>query len=338
MNQGQLYLPGKSECLPVHLQTQGDVLFVYHQKDDELLYAINHKDITASAKLIGVPRELVLPDKALLQVEHAEQIDNWVDHKQGTKNRVAKLEDSRSAVLLSLLLVPLTLIATFKYVIPVLAITFSDWVPEDVVEIASDHTLITLDKSILDESQLPVETQQEYVDYWHQLIERLGLAPQSFDIQFRYSEEFGPNAFALPNGTMVITDQLVELVDEDIDLLTAILLHEIGHVQHKHSMRLIAETLGTTLVINFVFGDVSALIELFGGFSSTVIQNQFSQDLEREADHFALTHLEQLGLSKESFALAMESLATLSGKDDSQLDKLLSSHPSIKERIENARN
>lgn len=338
MSQGQLYLPGKAECLPVRLTTEGEVLFVYHQESNELLYATQHNEIHASSKLVGVPRELTLPDRALIIVTNAPVIDQWIDTKQGKKNRVAWMEGSRMAVLLSLILVPLTLFATFKFAIPTLAVTFADWVPNSVTEMASEHTLLALDKSLLNETQLPEKTQQEYLGYWHDMMNQLSLQHSEFNIQFRYSEEFGPNAFALPDGTMVITDQLVELVNNDINLLTAILLHEIGHVQHKHSMRLIAETLGTTLMINLIFGDVSALVELFGGFTSTVIQNQFSQELEWEADNYALQHLSHLGLEKESFALAMESLAQRAGQENSNLDQWLSSHPSISERIENARN
>jgi Zn-dependent protease with chaperone function len=49
------------------------------------------------------------------------------------------------------------------------------------------------------------------------------------------------NAFALPNGRVVVTDELVELLKNDSDALRAVLLHEIGHVQHHHSIRLAAQ-------------------------------------------------------------------------------------------------
>lgn len=337
MTQGQLYLAGRSACLPVTVIIQEDALCIYSLESEEQRYFLRHDEIKISDKLVGVPREIILPDKALLVLSDATDIDPWLDGKAKHTTKVARLETNNYAVALSLLLVPLSIFGIFKYLVPAAAIWFADWIPYSVTDVASRHTLQALDKTILDPTELSDEQQQEYFLYWEDIITRLALEPEHFNIQFRASESFGANAFALPNGTMVITDQLVELVENDINLLTAILLHEIGHVEHKHSMRLIAETLATSLLIDYFLGDASGLIEFFGGFSSTVAQNQFSQKLEWEADSYALNQLELLGLDKENFALAMESLAKEAGKE-SNLDKLFSSHPSMLERINNARN
>lgn len=341
MINGQLYLAGRSTCLPANVQFQNNTLVVINAESAEQLYLLARDDIKVSPKLIGVPRELVLPDKSMLVLQDADLQDNiqliqWLDGNSRQSNKVAKWETSTKAVLLSLLLVPLSIFSIFKFIVPAVAIGFADWIPQSVTDVASRHTLQALDSSFLDPSEISAEQHLEYIEYWNDVILRLELDPQHFNIQFRSSEQLGANAFALPNGTMVITDELIELVENDLNLLTAILLHEIGHVQNKHSMRLIAETLATSLLIDYFLGDVSGLIEFFGGFTSTVMQNQFSQKLEWEADHFALEQLEKLGMEKESFALAMESLAGKSSQE-SNLDKLLSSHPSILERISNAR-
>ncbi|MCY7297372.1 M48 family metallopeptidase [Alteromonas sp. a30] len=334
MSKGQLYLAGKSTCIPVSLVIEDGTLFIYQQDTQAFMSAVKINEVESPSRLAGVPREIKLPDGALLSVLEQGEVDDWLDGEP--RHSVFKLEKSNIVVVLSLLAIPLTLIATFKYLIPALAITFANWVPDSAVKIASQHTLYLLDKSTLEPSELKPETQETYIAQWQTLIEKLNLDSTRFNIQFRHAQEMGPNAFALPDGTMIITDELVTLVNHDMNLLTAILLHEIGHVEHKHSMRLIAKTLGSSLIINFIFGDVSALIEAFGGFSSTVIQNQFSRELEWEADNYAITNLEQLGMDKENFALAMESLADLIG-EQSGFEQLLSSHPAIQERIENAR-
>ncbi len=46
----------------------------------------------------------------------------------------------------------------------------------------------------------------------------------------------GANAFALPSGIVVMTDELVELAKTD-DELVAVLAHEIGHVRGRHALR-----------------------------------------------------------------------------------------------------
>jgi Zn-dependent protease with chaperone function len=234
------------------------------------------------------------------------------------------------------ILVPVFLFVFFKYLVPSSAILFADYVPDSVVNIASQHTLSALDNSILSETELADQVQLDYQKRWNGITSRMGVADGRYNMQFRQSEAMGANAFALPNGTIVVTDALVELIDDNHDLMTAILLHEIGHVEHKHSMRLISETLATSIAVSYFFADLGGLVEFFAGVSNTVLQNQFSQKLEWEADNFALEKLDQLGLDTESYANAMQKLADTLPRE-SKLTLLLQSHPSMQARIDNAR-
>src|SRR5437764_1298137 len=61
----------------------------------------------------------------------------------------------------------------------------------------------------------------------------------------RNSEQLGANALALPDGTIVVTDWMVRLVqtrdnrldDAGKDQLAAVLAHEVGHIEHRHTAR-----------------------------------------------------------------------------------------------------
>ena len=153
------------------------------------------------------------------------------------------------------------------------------------------------------------------------------------------SDFFGANAFALPDGTVVMTDQLVSLLKDNPDAILAVLLHEIGHVEGQHSVRLIAQSLGATLVIGIVFGNPEGVADLLLGSGSVLLQNAFSRDMEREADQFAIAKLTELGKSPQAFADAMSALlAKHSDEADtsSSLLKYLSTHPDTRERIEQA--
>ena len=46
----------------------------------------------------------------------------------------------------------------------------------------------------------------------------------------------GLNAAALPNNTIIVTDELVKLNGADEEVL-AVLAHEQGHLVQKHSMQ-----------------------------------------------------------------------------------------------------
>lgn len=333
--QGQFYPAGGSLCRLADVTfCQSGVLSVTVAEQD-ILIELHRDELQIKDKLGSIPREVILREQGLLSIESTPDLDTWLAGNQ-KPSRIAKMEASRSMVVLSLIFVPLFLFGFFKYLIPSFAVNFSEYVPDVAVRIASEHTLYTLDKTLLDKSEVDAEIQQTHKNEWQRTLQKLGLTNTGYNLNFRHSEKMGANAFALPDGTVVVTDELLALIDNDVDLLRAILLHEIGHVERKHSMRLIAETLATSLAIDYFFGDLGGMIEVFAGLSNTIVQNQFSQKLEWEADDFAIQQLSVLGLKPESFALAMEKLAeTL--PEESKLDVLMQSHPLMKERIQKAR-
>lgn len=334
--QGKFYPTGRSECLSVGVELTDQSEILVYDDMQNLIAQTDINKLKVCDKLGRLPREIIIPDIGLLVLQVDEKLEIWLSAKK-TNRGVFHLENNKSLVWLSSILVPATLYVFFKFVIPFMAITFANYVPAKMVEIASRHTLIALDKSVLDPSQLPEELMNDYRFKWLSITQKLEMPESKFNIQFRQSEKMGANAFALPDGTIVITDELVELLERDTELLSAILLHEIGHVVNKHSMRLIAETITTSLAIDYFFGDLGGLIESFAGISATVMQNQFSQKLEWEADNFAIAKLKDLQRDPGSFAKAMEKLAATL-PEEAKLSHLLSSHPLMRERIENTRN
>ena len=60
-------------------------------------------------------------------------------------------------------------------------------------------------------------------------------------LEFRKSPAVGPNAFALPGGTVVLLDELVAAAAHD-DEIAAVLAHEIGHLHGRHTMRHVLQT------------------------------------------------------------------------------------------------
>lgn len=172
-----------------------------------------------------------------------------------------------------------------------------------------------------------------------------------FKLHMRSSKSIGANAFALPSGDVVVTDDMYALmldskfqVDEHGKrLLAAILAHEIAHVELRHSMLNLTETSLMTVVVNSLFGDFSTVLTTA---SSTVLNAKYSREKEAEADRYAIELMKKKGISPIYFALALERLqrSHSSKKTDDEeswfnesvLD-YLSSHPNTKERIASAR-
>ncbi len=108
---------------------------------------------------------------------------------------------------------------------------------------------------------------------------------------------------ALPNGAIVLTDGLVTLLADRPDAVIGVLAHELGHLQLRHSMRLLLEVSALTGLSAIVLGDASGIIAqaplLLGVLS-------YSREHETEADDQAITMMRAAGLSPAELAVFFE--------------------------------
>lgn len=332
-NEGTFYKSGSSDALPVVVRFHEEFVTLFDKESNQALETFNRKEFKVKSKLGSLPREIQLSGRGELVVPSNEATDNWLA-KSGSA-RTARLESSLTAVLISIVLVPVVIFATFKYVIPALAIEFAAYVPQDAKILASQHTLQSLDYTVLNESELDAETDARIRESFSELLRKVNLNEDDYSLHFRTSEHFGPNAFALPDGTIVMMDELIQELDYQDNLINAILLHEIGHVEHNHSMQLIAESLAIAVALNFVLGDLGGLTEVFAGLSGSLAENQYSQKHEWEADNFAIRLMSENDLDPNDFANAMRVFLEYSAGETSA-SALFSTHPMTQERIDNA--
>ncbi len=334
---GQCYKKNSSEYTPgiAEFSVNGDITVIVESADeDEVIASANISQIRISNKLGNTPRELIFPSGEFFSFHGTEVLENWLI-KRGNKSRVGQMEKNKMMIVSAMIIVPLIIFLIFTRGIPYIAIKFSEVVPESIVQLSSKQTLLSLDNTLLSVSNIEQSKQEKYLNAWRAGLQPLFPSIDKYQLELRSSSSLGANAFALPDGTIVVTDELVELMAPHPKAIIAILLHEIGHVEHRHSMRYIAQTLATTMVVNYLLGDVSGLIDLFVGAGATVIGNQFSQELEWQADDYAIAKLTEHGQSAESFAQAMELI--LDKSNESKFDKLFSTHPLLRERAVHAR-
>jgi len=78
------------------------------------------------------------------------------------------------------------------------------------------------------------------------LLDELTERYPELSLEFRVvSSPIGANAFALPGGSVIITDKLIKLAN--LEQLRAVLYHEIGHVKLNHGLKMIIEQAGVSL-------------------------------------------------------------------------------------------
>lgn len=306
---------------------------LYFTAEDGSVISAKREELSIADKLGSIPREIILPSKDLLVIDSDSLVDEWLANG---KKDISLWERSPKAVIGSMIGVPLTLYFVFAIAVPGLAVFFAPYVPDAVVEVSSDHTLKTLEASMLNPTEIDSERRQALHQSWLELIASMNVEHQNYNILFRNSKIMGPNAFALPNGTIVFTDQLLELVDYDEDILTAILMHEIGHVEQYHSMRLVSQAIVSSIAINYFIGDFGAFFDFFASVGNTLANNQFTQKLEWEADNFALNQMRAMDKDPVDFARGMQKFIELNDHNASELEQIFSSHPLTEDRIFNA--
>jgi len=292
-------------------------------------------DFHCGELLPGLPSELFFADGSCFIPSDT----GYVPAKYQHKSWLPKLERNRLGILSAVILVPATCAWLFFVGIPAFAKALVPYTPEPLAEFIDQQSLVAID-AILDPSKLPVLEQQKLRAEWSEAFKKLGpeIAQPRY-IDFRDAEDLGANAFALPGGTMIMTDQLAILLKDNPDASLAVMLHELGHVQHRHGLQMMASSASTAVIVAVLFNDLESVSEVIIGGASTLVQAKFSRGMETEADDFANQSLLKLNKSPQAFIDAMAALAKAHDvEEDKSWTSYFSSHPEIKARIDAAKN
>ncbi|MCZ6603727.1 MAG: M48 family metallopeptidase, partial [Alphaproteobacteria bacterium] len=204
------------------------------------------------------------------------------------------------------------------------------WVPHGLEARLGNVAFETFDL-LLAETELSEERQAEVAA----LFEDLRLASDldyPVELHFRKGRALGPNAFALPAGPVMVTDELIELAPND-DALAGVFAHEIGHIEERHGLRRMMRAAGWVIMVSVIADDGSGLFEEVAAFPTLLIDQSYSRSFETQADDRAIEMLQATGRDPAAFAEMLELITQNCGKmcEDSGW---LSSHPAPGERID----
>lgn len=245
------------------------------------------------------PRVAHLTDGASLQSTDTVAWDRWRQNAGARDGLVVRLQQSWRAVWISMTLVVSLMVAGYFWGLPWLARAMVHALPESVETRVGEAVLEQLD-GMLEPSQLSPQQQQAIEQAWDEVRRKheaaqatRGVIVRPTRLLIRHSD-IGPNALALPGGTLVLTDDLARLLHHDTRVIAGVLAHELGHVQHRHGMRMLVQVGILGVVSSVLWGDFSGLmaaVPLWLG------QAHYSREAEREADAYSVQVLSQAGLS-----------------------------------------
>jgi Zn-dependent protease with chaperone function len=289
-------------------------------------------------------RLAALPDGASVQALDVADWDAWCAAAVPRRESgVVRAQQSWQGVAVALVLLLAAIAGLYQWGLPWLATGVTALVPHRVDALIGAQALASLDESLLQPSALPADEQARIREAFTRMVVRAhpdGAPPWQLQFRRGRDDKLGPNALALPGGTVVLTDELVKLLppgkDGD-DAVLGVLGHEFGHVRQRHTMRQLVQASAIGFAVSVAFGDYGTLIGTAPVLLATL---GYSRDAEREADEESVRLMRAVGISPRAMAGFFEAVERWrgarqrGGRQDDPIGMAFATHPATAERID----
>jgi len=297
----------------LHLQTGEGISFIWKLEDlqfeqyDSLL-EIRNKNFPSAI--------LKIDDKDFSKKFYATMKQNkYID----IHTRLLKLGLSK-IVGIAIGLLGLIVLAYF-YVLPVIAEKSAVLIPESF-----DNELGAIFmNSFLNENTIDTPKTK----YLEQFAAELNLKNKK-PLQFTVIQSEEVNAFALPNGQIVVFSGILKDM-ENPAALAALLGHEAAHINHRHSIKILCKNLAGYMLVSLLFSDVNGIMAVLAENAQQLHSLSYSRNFEREADKEGLKILMDNKINPNGMIDLFEQLEK---ESEIAIPKIISSHPLTKERKE----
>jgi beta-barrel assembly-enhancing protease len=141
------------------------------------------------------------------------------------------------------------------------------------------------------------------------------------------------NAFAAPGGYVFVTKGLYGLLRNESELAGA-LAHEIGHVIHKHHLKLLQQSRllqGGSKILAKAVGENQEIKNLIGN-GAEIFSRSLDKDAEFEADRTAVVLAARAGYDAFGLPAVLQEIGR-GAKDGSSVAMLFKTHPRPEERL-----
>jgi Zn-dependent protease with chaperone function len=304
-------------------------------RGEEFALDVPRRDAHVQPRIGSTPIRIDLPDGGLLVAPDYYAVDGALDVPL-SRTFAHRLESHSVVVVFALIGVLVAGWFLYSRGIPWGARVVAMHISPSIESQLSEETLLALDRFVLKPTKVKPGDRKRVEEGFARL-KAVADVPESTHLEFRDGGVVGANAITLPGGVIVVTDQIVALLDPDET--DAVLAHELGHVHNRHGTRLVLSNSAHALVVMAVFGDASAVAGAAALAPTVLLNSGYSRDFEREADAFAFGLLRKTGATPFDFASALRALEENYSKTHPNGKGgfgYISTHPDSRERIQAA--
>ncbi|WP_254663931.1 M48 family metallopeptidase [Hafnia alvei] len=190
-------------------------------------------------------------------------------------------------------------------------------------------------KELDNQSQI-ASSKSKYTKRLNKIAKAMGNNINGMPVNYKVYMTDDINAFAMANGCIRVYSSLMDMMTDDE--IEGVLGHEMGHVALGHSLKAMKVAYGTIAARTAVASTSGVAAELsqtqLADLGEALINSQFSQHQESEADDFSYDFLRKHKLNTLGLATSFEKLAELDG---GRKGSMFDSHPPSTERAQHIR-
>lgn len=290
---------------------------------------LSHGPVMRIEQMPGGPVLVHLGDDWLFEAEPGTDLSSLSGARPGRWLSRAERWHPRLAVVAGLSLLAAWVI--WRWGLDILVAAALVVTPDSAVRAIDRGNIQLIDQFLAEESRLNPARRAEIDAIFTDLTGHAPPAPWGdYQLLFRDLPGVGPNAFALPGGTIVVTDDLVNSFVGDDDVIAGVLGHEIAHVSERHVLAQLYRAGGAYLLVTLIAGDPGPLLQDLLREGNALLSLRYSRRHEAAADRIGIATAQAAGYDGAALARFFEKIEEDYGPGGPDW---MSTHPANTDRI-----
>jgi Zn-dependent protease with chaperone function len=309
MLEGRYFYPNAARHVPARASVPEKRTLQIEDESGAVLAQTRSRDVKVTARLARLTRRFDLADGSRFETDDNDGADALLRalRKLRRGRLTDRLERAWPVVGLALIVTVTAGVFFLAQIVPHAA----EWIAlrtlPEVAHPMSEQTLMALDRAALKPTALTPADQAKATALFARTASHAKGGRGSYRLVFRGGGVIGPNAFGLPDGTVVMTDELWKSVRNDAEI-EGVFAHEMSHVDHAHQLQEVIEAALVPAALAIFTGDVSQVGQMSAILPGIVLSASYSRGFEQQADDDGAATLRSMGEKPSHMADLLERL------------------------------